>query len=248
MPPKMRIIQQTLIDDYHPNIHVYDEVLESQLTQDMLSGLFDNTSVPRRVGLAPIYSNSRKGGRLCRLVVSTATKAIVVQFHAEGKSGKAYQGRELLKDTILCNEDVTLLAFDLAKLAIALFADLGLRILNGVDLQSAFGVAEQPALAAIDFATGDRATVLKDNVNAAFATSIYDEKRAAATTIACVQQAWVAQVVATYDGMEERILSAPKINTRDKSETVCLLGVINVVHRSHLLDFSAPATPRLRPP
>ncbi|KAM5535941.1 hypothetical protein V8D89_010381 [Ganoderma adspersum] len=219
MPPKMRIIQQTLIDDYHPDIHVQDEVLESHLTQEMLDGLFDNTAVPRRVGLAPIYSNSRKGCRLTRLVVSTATKAIVVQFHAEGRSGKAYQGRELLKDTILCNEDVTILAFDLAKLTIALFADLGLRILNGVDLQSAFGVAEQPALAAIDFATGDRATVLKDNVNAIFTISVYDDKRAAATTIACVQQAWVAQVVVTYDGMEERVLSAPKINTRDTSET-----------------------------
>ncbi|KAI1797127.1 P-loop containing nucleoside triphosphate hydrolase protein [Ganoderma leucocontextum] len=212
MPPKLRTIQQTLI--------FQDEVIESQLTQEMLDGLFDNTSTPRRVGLAPIYSNSHKGGRLTRLVVATPTKAIIVQFHAEGKGAKAYQGRELLTDTILCNENVTLLAFDFAKLTIALFADQGLRILNGIDLQSAFGVSGQPALAAIQFAAGDRATVLKENVGAVFAISVHDEKRvAAAAAIACVQQAWVAQLVVTYDGMEERILSAPKINTRDKSET-----------------------------
>ncbi|PIL35585.1 hypothetical protein GSI_02313 [Ganoderma sinense ZZ0214-1] len=241
MPPKQRTIQQTLIDDYHPDISVHDEVLESHLTQEILDKLLYNTSVPRRVGLAPIYSNSRKGGRLCRLVVSTARMAIVVQFHAEGKGAKAYQGRELLKDAILCNEDITILAFDLAKLAIALFADHGIRILNGVDLQSAFGVSEQPALAAINFAVGDRATVLKGNVETTFATCIYDEKRAAVTTIACVQQAWVAQILATYDGMEERIQSAPKINTRDKSE-VQLRAFVRLERGEQRLALNQPTS------
>ncbi|EJF64958.1 hypothetical protein DICSQDRAFT_159914 [Dichomitus squalens LYAD-421 SS1] len=220
MPPsRIRTIQQSLIDDYHPNIQVQDDVLESKLTKELFDDLLDTCPVPRRVGLAAIYSSStRSRGILTRLVVATSTKAVVIQFHAKGKGANAYRGREVLAEQILCNEDVTLLAFDIGELAIALFADQNLRILNGVDLQSAFGVG-RPPLAAIKFAVEEHAAVLKENVESVFAQSVWDDKRASAVTIACTQQAWVAQCVATYAGMEERVMAAKKVNTRFMNET-----------------------------
>nr|VWO96194.1 Carn_acyltransf domain-containing protein [Ganoderma boninense] len=133
MPPKTRTIQQTLIDDYHPDIRIEDEVLESKITQEMLDGLLSGLSAP------PLLS-------------------------------------------------------------------------------SAFGVRGQPALAAIAFATGDQ--VIKENVKTTFAISVFDEKRAAATTIACVQQAWAAQAVVRYEGMEERVQNAARVNTRDKGDVL----------------------------
>ena len=193
MPPKIRVIQQTLIDSYYPNVQVQDDLIESALTKEIFEDLLRSCPTPRRVGLAPIYSStSRNRGTLTRLVVATSTKALVIQFHAKGKGANAYRGRELLTEYILCNEDVTLLAFDITKLAIALFADHDLRILNGVDVQSAFGVEGKPPLAAIEFAVSEHATVMKEEVANVFAHFVWDDKHANSVTIHCTQQAWVA--------------------------------------------------------
>lgn len=217
MPPKSqsktRTIHQTLIDDVYPPIRVQDEVVESSLTEEMFNDFFQDCPIPRFVGLAPIYTQR---GSVCRLAIATATKVMIVQFHSKGKAKNAYLGREVLNSQLLCSPDVTLLAFDLNKLTIALFHDQDLRILNGVDIQSACGSDREP-LAAIQFAVQDRADVNKDNIVSVFRTSRLEE---GVTTTPFALQAWAAHCMSIFEGMEERFRSAKMINTKDMTELV----------------------------
>ncbi|KAI0719276.1 P-loop containing nucleoside triphosphate hydrolase protein [Cerioporus squamosus] len=216
MPPaKERTIHQTLLADNHPHIHVKDELAESALTEDLFAEFFQGCPPARFVGLAPIYTDR---GNLTRLVMAVSTKVLIVQFAAAGKGKNAYIGREVLQSQVLCNPDVTLVAFDLGELALALYADQGIRLLNGVDIQSACGT-DRDHNAVIKFAVGDRATVYETNVSGVFQSSILDANSSSKrTTTPFALQAWVAQCLSGYDGMEERLREAKMINTQDMGE------------------------------
>lgn len=214
MAPKTRTIYQNLIDDDHPPILVNDEILESKLTKELFDTFFEGSPSLRRVGLAPIFSES---GTLCRLALAVRTKVIIIQFHAKGKGAAAYQGRGVLSSQVLCNPDVMLLAFDFNKLAIALFVDQGLRVRNGVDIQDACGKdRDREPLEAIKLAAGDDISVMEENVLATFESSTLDSKR----TNAFALQAWVAQCLPNYPSMEDVFQGAHAINTEAMTEMV----------------------------
>ena len=220
MAPKSqtRTLQQTLIDDDHPPIQLQGEVSESNLSKELFDDFFRDCPSPRNVGLAPGHTSK---GNLTHLFLAVGTRVMIIQFHAKGKGAKAYERREVLSTEVLCNPDVTLVAFDLDKLAIALFVDQNMRILNGVDLQDACRAADRSPLTTIQFAVGDRAPVLQANVNSVFATTFYDAKR----TTNLAFQAWVAHHVVGYETMEERVRDAKRINTRDIDEIVSRCSV-----------------------
>ncbi len=183
-----------------------------KLTKELFDTFFEGSPSLRRVGLAPIFSES---GTLCRLALAVRTKAIIIQFHAKGKGAAAYKGRGVLSSEVLCNPDVMLLAFDFNKLAMALFAELGLRVRNGVDIQSACGTDREP-LATIKFAVGDDVSVMEENVLATFESSTLDTKHM--NTFAL--QAWVAQCLPDYPSMEDLFQGAHTINTEAMSQMV----------------------------
>ena len=226
MPPKNRPpILQNIIDDFYPAIAVSDDILESKITKELLDDFLSDTPTPRIVGLAPAYSPK---GTLTHLIISVQTRAIAVQFHSKNKGANAYCGREILADHILCNPDVTLAAFDLPKIALALFPDQNIRLVNGVDLQDAAYGADRDPLATIKFAIEDRAPVLEENVPTVFASTsnIFDAKRIANIVI----QAWVAQCICSFDVMEARIQDTKRINTKDCDEEV--RGFFELLHSS----------------
>ncbi|KAI0359866.1 P-loop containing nucleoside triphosphate hydrolase protein [Trametes cingulata] len=231
MAPKTRTIYQNLLDDDYPPILLEDEVLESKLTKEQLDGFFQGIPAPRRVGLAPIYSES---GTLCRLAVAVSTKVLIIQFHAKGKGAKAYKGRELLSSEVLCSPDVLLFAFDLNKLAIALFTDQSLRILNGIDVQSSCGTAREP-LAVIKFAAGDAVAVMEQNVAATFESSVLDSKR----MVSLALQAWIAQCLPTFPDAEDRFHGAKRINTHAMPD-VQLRAIAGLERGEHRLATNAP--------
>lgn len=211
---KERFIHQTVIDAFHPPIHVQDEVLESTLTDAHFERFFKGTTAHRFVGLGPIYTQR---GALWGLALSVTSEVLVVQFQAKRKEACLSSSRELLQARVLCSPDVTLLGFDMVKLAIALYSDHGLRIANGVDIQSAGGGECREPLAAIKLAVGDRVKVNNENVSDIFQSfTLGEDKR----TTAFVQQAWVAQCLATYEGMEEQFRNAKNINTKDRNDIV----------------------------
>ncbi|TFK87476.1 hypothetical protein K466DRAFT_490831 [Polyporus arcularius HHB13444] len=215
MPPqfKERTIHQNVLDDDYPHIRLLDEVAESALTEEIFTDFFEDCPPARFVGLAPIYSDR---GSLTRLAVAVSTKVLIIQFAAAGKGKNAYIGRRILESQVLCNPEVTLVAFDLSELAIALYTDQGIRVLNGVDVQSACGT-DRDHVAVTKLAVGDRATVYEANVKTHFHSSILDasSKR---TPTSFALQAWLAQCLSSYDGMEERFRGAKMVNTLHMGE------------------------------
>ncbi|OSD06570.1 hypothetical protein PYCCODRAFT_1422789 [Trametes coccinea BRFM310] len=206
MPPKTRVIYQNLLDHDFDMISMQEEVLESKLSKDFFDDLFAGSPTPRFVGVAPIYLEN---GTLTRLALAVSNKAVIIQFHAKGKGANAYKGREVLAAEVLCNPDVLLLSFDCVKLAIALFADQNLRIVNGIDVPDACDGSHRTPLAAIKFAAGDRVAVMDENVEATFESSIFESRR----TTSLALQAWIAQCLPTLPGMEDRFQGAKRINT-----------------------------------
>ncbi|RPD74791.1 P-loop containing nucleoside triphosphate hydrolase protein [Lentinus tigrinus ALCF2SS1-7] len=212
MAPKEneRVILQNVLGDNHPPIHVQDQLAESALTEDLFNNFFEGCPPARFVGLAPVYTER---GNLSRLALAVSTKVVIVQFSAKGKGQSAYAGRELLQSHVLCNPDVTTLGFDLGELAIALYTDQSIRLSNGVDVQSACGT-ERSHSAVVKLAVGDRATVYEENIVRHFQTLLDTGKRTSSFAL----QAWLAQCLSSYDGMEERFRGALKIDTKTMGE------------------------------
>ncbi|KAI9060649.1 hypothetical protein FKP32DRAFT_1042010 [Trametes sanguinea] len=188
-----------------------EDVLESKLSKEFFDDFFTGLPSPRIVGVAPIHLEN---GSLTRLALAVSSKAVIIQFHAKGKGANAYKGREVLAAEVLCNPDVLLLSFDCAKLAIALFADQNLRIVNGIDVQDACDGSDRAPLAAIKFAAGDGIAVMDENVNATFENSIFESTRVTSLAL----QAWVAQCLPMLPGMEDRFQAAKRINTQKLPE------------------------------
>ncbi|OBZ72573.1 ATP-dependent helicase NAM7 [Grifola frondosa] len=195
MPPKPkpdRFIDQTLIDERHPTLHV-QELVETKVTPEVLEAFFKDIEKPRRIGLAPAYAPS--SGNLTAMAIAV--------------------GRPLLRDWVLCNEDNILFGFEMAPLTAALFHDRDLRIVNGVDIQSACPVKTREPLEAIRFAVGDRAEIFEENIVGVFEQMTWDPMR----TTPLAQQAWMASYLPTIGDMEERFRDVKRINTRDMDET-----------------------------
>ncbi|KAH9850369.1 P-loop containing nucleoside triphosphate hydrolase protein [Lenzites betulinus] len=231
MSSKTRTIYQNLIDDNdHRAITLQEDILESKLTKELFDNFYDGVPTPRYVGLAPIYSQRQA---LCRLVIAVKTKVLIVQFHAKDKGANAYKGRGVLSSEVLCNPDVTLLAFNFNKLAVALHTDQGLRVLNGVDVQSSCGSDRSP-LSAIKYATAGIAVVMEENTKRTFETETLDPKRTTASAL----QAWVAQCLHSYPMMENNFQAANKIDTVNMTETR-LRTITQIERGEHRLSASS---------
>ncbi|CCM03092.1 uncharacterized protein FIBRA_05212 [Fibroporia radiculosa] len=215
MSIRERAIFQNLVEDDRPEIRV-QILLESMLSEELVKDFLETAPppAPTKVGLSPAYSPS---GHLTALAIATTTRVLVVQFHNKNKSEKAKAGRQILEDSILCNADCALYAFDLAVLACSLFYDYGLRIVNGINIQSvAHPTGICSPLAAIQFGAGDHVEVHKENIVAYFKNMFWDPSRTTPPAL----RAWISVYLpVVLPDMEEKFNSVKRVNTKDFSET-----------------------------
>lgn len=210
-----RLIHQNLLDGDYPPIEV-ETLLESSLTEEFVRKFLGDTPArPIRLGVAPAYSPK---SALLAVAIATTSKAFIVQFNKKEESAKS--GRQILRSMIFCEPDCQLFAFDLGLLAISLYLDHNIRMLNGVDVQSACaGSGDSTPLKAIKFAVGDHDPVYDANVTLVFESKDWDPKR----TTPLAQQAWIASFLPTLSDMEERFNGVKRVNTQDLNDAVSLI-------------------------
>jgi regulator of nonsense transcripts 1 len=180
----------------------------------------------RPIGIAPAYSES--GSRLVVLAIANQSNALLVEFYSskpgKGKSTGPIKprdntGRTLLQDKLFCRTDGDLFAFDFQPLALSLYHDHGgLRLVNGVDIQSACCPKARQPLASIQFALGGTAAIYEDNVRDSFENMVYDPKR----TTEIALRAWIAQYLPQLGAMEEIFAQAKRIDTQKLADVVSL--------------------------
>lgn len=214
-PPSIRTIYQSFLDMNAPPIRL--EILpESKLTDEHFDKFLTSAPTfpnPIRVGIAPAYSDK---DQLLGIAVATESNVFVIQLQKKSTPSKA---RSLLLTKLLCNSDCMLYAFNLAPLALSLSLDHGLRILNGINIESICPESLEQyisPLAAVKFAVGDQWPIHEDNVKAAFQEKTWDPAKHTSLAL----KAWLACRLPAIPDQEERFNSVPRINTQDKSDSV----------------------------
>jgi hypothetical protein len=228
MPPNNLRIQQNLIDEDDGPIEMCGPVPESQLTLDYLER-FKSTIV----GISPAYTAS---GRLSFLAISDRSHVLIIQFHGNqtksevaGKGrGRSPNGRNILQDHLLCQSVGSVYAFDLGLLALSLYFDHGLRIANGVDIQSGCPIrrARDPR-ASIKFAAGDN--VHERNISAIFEEMVLDDKDSRRTFRNIALRAWISHRMSQLPDMEHHFERIPKVDTQKLNEVVCVCTVSLII-------------------
>jgi len=226
MAQATRSIHQNFLDEDIEPISVRT-VHEANLTEEHLQPFIDDS--PQPIGIAPAYAES--DSRLVVLAIANQTNVLLVEFYSSrpnrdgrGKSASSIKprdntGRTLLQDEIFCRPFGDMFAFDFEPIALSLYNDHGgLRLVNGVDIQSACLPKNRQPLASIKSAVGDSATIYEDNVRDSFDNMVYDPKR----TTAIALRAWIAQYLPHLGAMEETFANAKRIDTAKLPNVVSL--------------------------
>lgn len=219
--PQIRTLYQNFIDTNSPPIR-QQTLLEAKLTEELLDDFLRSAPMfpnPIRVGLSPAYNEK---DQLVAIALATESKALVIQLGLrKDKKGSLPKGREPLLTKILCNPDCMLYVFGIAQVALSLYLDHDLRILNGVNIESICPESQDgfvSPLAAVKFAVGDQWPIHEDNVKAAFQDKLWDPKPAKHTSLAL--KAWLAAFLPAIPGQEEQFNTVRRVNTKDQSSSV----------------------------
>lgn len=214
-----RYIHQNFIDEDIDRIRV-EKVQEIQLTDEILDEFLDGQ---HPVGVSAAFADSDH--RLILLAVSCQSKIMLIEFWSNKTNGKGkekvrdYSGRRLLEDRVLCRPHGDLFAFDFMEIALALHQDLGLRVVSGIDIQSACFKSRLP-LESIKLAFEESdVTIHENNIRDSFehgTTPDQDIKRQSDVGL----RAWISQYVAEIGSMEEIFAKAKKINTKEMTVEV----------------------------
>jgi hypothetical protein len=210
--PQARILQGLIDEDIDP-IQVHGPILESALTEDMLEACL--TSPQSTVGISAAYTVK---GRLTVLAIANATSVLVVQFQPNRPERESV--RKMLEDRLLCREIGELFAFDLAPLVLALFKDHGLRVNNGVDIQSGChtGPKREP-LEAIGNALRDQCDINANRVRTVFDpdNTIWERDNWLADI---AQRAWISHYLSQINVMEHEFQEVKRVNTTQFTDEV----------------------------
>lgn len=225
MALRMRSIHQNFLDEDIEPISVLT-VHESQLTEELLQPFIDDSS--RHTGIAPAYAQS--DSRLVVLAIANQSKILLVEFYGKNRDGRGknagpvkhrdHTGRTLLEDKVFCRPFGDIFAFDFEPIALSLYHDHGgLRLINGVDIQSACCQINRQPLASIKFAVGDTSTIFEDNVRDSFENMVYDPERTSEIAL----RAWISQYLPQLGTMEETFANAKRIDTMKLANVVSLM-------------------------
>jgi len=212
----------------------YSNVDDKPIGKTGVAKMFQHSPV---AGVAASYLDN---GRIDRLAISTMEKCIVVKFHNQGRRPDGSNPPALepaeqvrvaawstaLQSLILCRNSGVLLGFDLAPLAMSLYRAHGIRLANGVDIQS-FLALEDPGdrdrrpLHAIQTLLGEAdMKIHTDNIAYAFRNAT---QRAGLTVQQLVQRAWMAQFLYTYQNGASTLDPVKRIDTNSMPNTVSYL-------------------------
>lgn len=218
-----RVIEQNLIDGRFPEITIY-KVAEKLVTDEVIDQLLGTNPDQRSIGIAAAYTSKRV---LNILAIASGSTVLLVncQSSAKSKSEEVLAARKILQDRIFCNDAVLTLAFDIGPLALALFHDRGMKISNGIDVQSCceseIEHARQPEVAIEFLIQGTRYKANKQNIVRSFDSSTWDEQKPPTSTYVA-QRAWVAALLYTIPDVQEKLEAVPPVNTMKLAEMVRL--------------------------
>ena len=197
-------VEQNLVKLRQPSIEclIYKD---TDLTPDAFA-VFEPA---QPLGLNPAYSETT--GQLVCLAIASDRHAVIIEFFAGERpprtgraspSDDAVAGRAVLQEHVLARDAGQTYAFDYGPLAMALYTDIGVRVKNGLDVQSACKETA-PTRKHVDVvkALVGEERVYENNLKRAAEQTKFDfnlptNRRCSAL----VPLAWLAQFVATYEG------------------------------------------------
>ncbi|KAK7050877.1 hypothetical protein VNI00_004989 [Paramarasmius palmivorus] len=217
----------------------YHVVEESKL-EDVTIDVFLERN-PGPLGISPGYDQQTKalaalaivGGKLCLVVEFPGNRP---EKRRRGKGSRNGKGNdnEASKELPVQREWIQrvlahpagIFAFDLAPLALTLYSDLGLRIYQGVDIQSALEASLEPEerpkdrmdpLHAIIQCLGEAVKVHKSIVKDVFGDLFY-EAGDNSKELDMMQRAWAAYFIPTFENDQQTFDVAPRIDLRKFNE------------------------------
>ncbi|KAF9007589.1 P-loop containing nucleoside triphosphate hydrolase protein [Cyathus striatus] len=176
---------------------------------------FLKTANDRNIGLSPVY-----GTKCCLVAVATATLDHVLfirvgsSAYPAGKTRRnSNSGRHLLYEKILCSPELVKYGFWMDKLSSALYKDMGMQVVNGVDLLSISPSSRDSPQAMMD-ALGGENTVNKKLVMKLF----IDEESSSTSKENTALQAWAACKAAGIIDRLRPVNTLPRIDTKKLSK------------------------------
>ncbi|KAI6108104.1 hypothetical protein F5141DRAFT_1028280, partial [Pisolithus sp. B1] len=182
--------------------------------------------------------------QLSAITFSSPSRALVVHLTNgdlslganRSKRSRIIQGRSLLEEQILCNANYQKYAFNMDRIAIALYLDMMLRIGGAVDIPSVLPNSRRSLRAFMD-GMGGALTLHQSNVEALFFTN----ELGPVSDSDLVQQAWAACHVAILPHMAMRfhLLGRIRTNTIPDGDMAVLA---KISRDGELLDSLKPLT------
>lgn len=228
---------QTFIDEPIDSIEAR-VVPERQLDITDLEWLFGSAAnSTRSVGISPAYS---KSGSLPALACAVGNRVLILRFVSSrpyedgsmsGPRPRNTERRNQLEQELLCHQDCTLYAFDLAPLALSLRLHLHLHVSNAIDIQSALPVPTRSPVDSVQIVISDASPIFADNITSAFETTLYvSDKHKDLTEL--VQRAWLCGYIGQYDlgTAQDLFYKAPRVDMMKFSTEVSIF--LNQTSRS----------------
>ncbi|GBE88386.1 predicted protein [Sparassis crispa] len=220
-------LDQKLFIKPHPPVDVA-ALNEAEVT-DVVVNAFLLTAAGGVIGVAAAYGAK---GVLVSIAFATASRVLHVRFSKNRQKSKSrgksttnghqapLRGREVLRRKILCHSDYCKVAFDMHRLATALFQDYGLKVTQAIDLQSV--LPKKTGRQSIDTllrVLGGETTLRKHEVLKAFIGAGYDSGDAPNVSL----RAWASRQAASIGSLAKNLLQVPGINTLDFDEQILTL-------------------------
>ena len=206
-------IQQDIFIDYHPAISV-TSCREDVLTLQQL-GTFLKTA-NGHIGVAPVYDEKCC---LSKLAMATACHVLLITFSPNTATTLKKSKKTVVRlalESLFSHPDVTVYAFKMNYVAVALFLNHGIRLAAGKHLLS---VSTRRQLDGLLETLGERRVALdKTNIINLFR----NEESSANLPKTTALQAWAAYQAATMPETCGPVLEIPVINTLAIDPTVCI--------------------------
>ncbi|KAI6041735.1 P-loop containing nucleoside triphosphate hydrolase protein [Pisolithus marmoratus] len=220
---------------------VFEIASDDSLDARHLRSFLSTVMAEGAIGISASY---RENCQLSTIAFSSPSRALVVQLASgnlplgnnESKRKRIMQGRNLLQKQILCNADYQKYAFEMDRIAIALYLDVALRIDSAVHMLSVSS-ADRRSLQALMDAMGGELTLHKSDVEALF---LSNESRYV-SNLDLVQQAWAACQAAIIPHMAVRFHALGRIRTNTMSDAH-MAALAKISRDGELLDSLKPLT------
>ncbi|KAI6004475.1 hypothetical protein F5J12DRAFT_146404 [Pisolithus orientalis] len=193
---------------------IFEILSEDSLDARHLRPFLDTVMSEGAIGISASY---RRHCQLGAIAFSSPTRVLVVQL-ASGdlslgsncsKRNRVIRARSLLERQILCNANYQKYAFQMDRIAVALYLDMALRIDSAIDMLSVSPSDDRRSPQALMNAMGGESTLHQSNVKALF----FSNQSRPASNSDLVQQAWAACQASILPHMAVRFHALRRIRT-----------------------------------